>query len=182
MPAEDRAASDPVLAPAPRADGEACEQVGGGSAALLMRRRQRRRRDQRRAAARRPPACAGPVARAARTTSTRARPLTSSVSTNSTSPAANSAERWVPGRLAELVGDHRREAVALAEQVVAEFGRVADQDRDGDRLADRPAQTRASRRRRCPSGSRGARRCGSSPSASRRGRAPPPCGRPGRWP
>ncbi len=42
--------------------------------------------------------------------------------------------------LAELVGDHRGEAVALAEQVVAQLGSVADQDRHGDRLADRAAE------------------------------------------
>ena len=42
--------------------------------------------------------------------------------------------------LAELVGDHRGKGVALSEQLVAEFGRVADQDRHGDRLADRPAE------------------------------------------
>ena len=42
--------------------------------------------------------------------------------------------------LAELVRDRRRERVALPEQVPAELGRVADQDRHGDRLADRAAE------------------------------------------
>ena len=43
--------------------------------------------------------------------------LTSSVSTNSTSPAAISAARCSgPSRLAELVGDHRGERVALVEE------------------------------------------------------------------
>ncbi len=86
--------------------------------------------------ARRPDA----VPRAARTTSTRAIPLTSSVSTNSTSPAANSAERCRPWASPNSLAIDGREAVALAEQVVAEFGRVADQDRHRDRLADRAAE------------------------------------------
>ena len=67
--------------------------------------------------------------------------LTSSVSTNSTSPRRTAPSGAVPVRLAELVGDHRREAVALPEQVCADLRRVADQDRHGDRLADRAAET-----------------------------------------
>ena len=46
-------------------------------------------------------------------------------------------------RLAELVRDRRCEAVTLLEEMVAQLRRVADQDRDRDRLADGPAETEA---------------------------------------
>ena len=74
-----------------------------------------------------------------RETNQRAMMFTISVSTNSTSPAANSAEVWIPVDLAELVGDHRRQRVALVEQVASDHRRAADHEHDGDRLADAPA-------------------------------------------
>ena len=50
------------------------------------------------------------------------------------------AVQLVVGRLAELVGDHRGERVALGEDRVADLRRVADHERDRDRLADRAAE------------------------------------------
>jgi hypothetical protein len=41
-------------------------------------------------------------------------------------------------RLAELVGDHCREGVALREQGVADLRGVADHERHRDRFSDRP--------------------------------------------
>ena len=83
-------------------------------------------------------------------------------------------------RLAELVGDHGRERVALVEELLADLRRVADDERHRDRLADRAAEAEHRGAGDARRASRAAPPCGSSPSASRRARAPPPCARPAR--
>ena len=140
-------AGEAVPAPARRADGEARQpavlrSVAGSALALDPPSRHAPAV----ASASMPPAppCSTGGAwlpRAALTTSRRATPLTSSVSTNSTRPGGEQRRAVQALGLAELVGDHRREAVSLGEQMAAEPGSVADQDRHGDRLADRPPET-----------------------------------------
>ena len=151
----------------PRAGGSAMAQAAseaGRSAAASGDGRPRARRS-------------GPGPAAVRPTSSRASALMTNESTNRITARAIRAESWrllaSPNSRAMTLGERR----AGAEQGAEDVGGVAEQEGDGDRLAHGAARGRAPRRRRCPSGTRGASRCAPSPSAWRRARRPPPAAR-----
>ena len=139
---QDRAARQAVASAPARADREPLQQTapplrrvrscsrrrvgrqrgGGGPGAVLLGARR-------------------PAERPARTTKHRAMPLTSSVRTNSTSPHANRAERCVPWASPNSFAITAARLLLCPNRFWTICVEPADQDRDGDRLADRAPES-----------------------------------------
>ncbi len=100
--------------------------------------------------------------------------LTTSVIANRARPAAISADRPKPGRLAVAQRDQARHRVAARlEDVEVDVEARRDDQQDGDRLAERPAETEHRAADDAAAAERQRRRRGSSPSGSSRARTRP---------